>query len=543
MKRAAFFRTEYLCLIVILAIMALFFHLSLITHWADSELWAISVSRIFSLDTPDWGSHYKIAFHSFLKWLYFFPLNNLETINGARLEFAFLGAAIAILLVFLEREFREKRTLPGIAALLFCSSSFFLSQGYRVRSDLLACFFQISALWLSIRFLREPGRQAGLFILSVGTLNLLMFLATPKAVYHFIVNAVVTVVLASRSPARRAHLALFFCVLFGPLFLAALLILANWDTYQTAANFFLRSFEGGHGHPPYLSRAAFIYVFQFVSQNPLLFLLWVAATVSSFINWRNEMSYSRALALGSVISVGLIVLHNDRLPFFVFSLLPIPILHVALLLDEKLQYIRSTWRFVAIAAIFAKALYWYTWQQAHDSNKLQRQAAQTIETYLERYPNAIYYDEAAVLPRTNQIFFKVEPSHEGNSYFLLQMFEHRRPDLIFFSNGLFHYFDEVMAHLEENYYIQIGRGVYARAKFLPLQSVKDADLSDLCGANDTTPYYLYAGPNFMEMARIRDIDEIEGHPSNTLIACSPFGPIYFPEGRSFAQIFDFGVTN
>lgn len=540
MKRVVSLRYEHLCVIAILAITALFFHLSLVTHWDDSELWAISVSRLFSLDSPDRGSHYKIAFHSILKCLYFLPLDNLQTIIGARLEFALLGAATALLLVLLEREFRKNMVLPGIAALLFCSSSYFLSQGHRVRSDLLATFFQICSLWVSIRFLREPQKNAGLFISAIAILNLLMFLSTPKAIYQFFVNAAIAVTLAFSSPVRKTHLFLFFSVLFGPVLLATLLIVWHWDSYLTAAAFFFKSFQGEHGHPPYFSRIAFVYVIRFFTQNPLLVLLWVGAVVSSLKNWRKGDSFSRALALGSVLSVAFIVLHNDRLPFFVLSLLPLPILHLALFLDQKLQGVSSFWKYAVIVAAFAGATYWYSWQQVHNSNKQQKQALQTIESYLERYPRATYYDEAAILPRTNKIFLKIEPSHEGNSHLLFLMFREERPDLVFLSNGLFHHFAEVMKYLDENYYIQVGNGVFARAKFLPSKSGKEINFNTLCVADDSGPSYLYIGPNFMEMNVINNIDEIESLPQNALIACSYYGPISFPDGLSFAQIFDFG---
>jgi hypothetical protein len=74
----------------------LFLNLSTITHWADSELWSLSLAKAFQQHI-DASSDYKIIFNLFLLPIYYFDFSNTETILVARLFFAVNGLLIAAL--------------------------------------------------------------------------------------------------------------------------------------------------------------------------------------------------------------------------------------------------------------------------------------------------------------------------------------------------------------------------------------------------------------------------------------------------------------
>jgi hypothetical protein len=527
---------------ILFFIFAVFFlFLSLQVHWSDSELWSIGLSRhLFSMDNP--SLDYKSFFNFSLRWLYLIAPDNLQVIEGARLFYAVLGLILLLQIYTILRRAGRTSETSFWGLFLMAGSTLFLSQGFKVRSDILACVFQMAGviyfLFLFNQKKNNPRISWNPLFLSI-CLNFLVLLATPKAVYHLAVNFVFIFLVLSlhKVPWRKKYLLFNFAL---PLALFGLLAAFKHEEFATALRFFFKSYQASPYHPAFWDPQSFEFVGDAALRNLPLILLILAGLF--FRKARGEDKMTLAFAGGAVASLFFILIHNDRLPFFIFSLSAFPVLF-ATLIWTRLQ--NRAWRILMILFVVINgAFYIHSMKKAAGSSE-QREAILVMQKYLRDHGSPLYYDATSVLSKDNRIFIFPAPQHPGNQQEVLDTFN--RPDLslIFFGNRLFYYMTSLYASLEDHYFIQISPGVFARSHAIrATHQVTTEEWKDFClQFKMPATVYAYVGSGFADM-KLSDVKLScqSGYTAvsttEPFIALTPYEPIPFPKDRSFAQIFD-----
>lgn len=527
----------------------LFFDLALSARWSDSELWSLGLSKVlFHSSQP--SVDYKWAFNFVLNSVYRFELGNLQTVLSARIIFALLGLGVVAGVYVISLTISQSKRVAVWCSLFFLSSWLFLSQGYRIRSDLVACFFQVSALAF---YLWGRKRISSYFFVPLFVLlSLGILLATPKGLYHLLVN-LVYIYISERNQRRSAGSQAVKWGILGCLLLFAAFLFTKGPQFRTAFDYFVGSFSANSHRPSYLSVAAFRYVFETLKwQSVGIVSLLLAAAVS--MKYRTSFR-SPALAGAAVTALILILFHNDRLPFFIFSLMPIPMIYGGL-------YMATAWRsfsgpkgwkgaigVLVPVMILGQGLIGAHYIKSEQNNELQIQVQRYMQDYVGRHPGKLFYDATIVLPRDNQVYVFPAPGHAGNREEVLGILDRPEMSLIFFGNRLYEYVQDFYLSLEERFFIQIGHGVFARSYVMrsssPLTSERWREICQRAGASHL---YAYEGPGFLNMRILNEARPhscTQGAPevssAEEFLAFTPYEPFVIPDSLSFAQVFDAGL--
>jgi hypothetical protein len=547
-------RRSFFAAVLVLGV-SLFFYLALNTHWADSELWSLGVSRDLQGAMNEVVT-YKPLFHGYLALPYLFDLGNHATVNFARLQFAIVGL-LTILFVFL---FSKLVTGSRDSALwvtaTFATTTLFFSQGFKIRSDVLACLFQLAAvshcLWLCQR-----TKPVGWLEFAAGfLLQLITLLVTPKAVFHLAVNFsfILSFWRLNRDQPSGARARSYFLISLAGLSLPAMAVLF-WKRHEFASafEFFLHSYQSGPMRPDFWSREAWVYIENFFVSQWYLGILAFAAFFLPQAQKRAELTAEKAVGVAALVASVLILAHSDRLPFFILSLLPFPLLFVVLrslrwwTVLRGLRHARLALGFLVFAVLVNLGIF-LRGMIADGSNHLQVEAQQIMERVLAEYSVTEYYDGTIVLPRQNLYFAFPSPQHEGNWLEIERLIdsEFYGPSLFFFANRLFYYVRPLYSLLEKRFYIQVGPGVFARSKARRGRHVwSEVEWRRTCVFAPKGQVYAYQGSSFLDMKLFRpEPFDCSGPPPKLAItaefmAFSPFAPISMPGGKSFAQIFDY----
>ncbi len=529
--------------ILIATYVAGFMALALHTKWADSEIWAVSIARTLGFQAWDYGLSYKPLFYMTLRSVYSLDLSNVETFTAARLLYAAVGLGVLLLTYRLGRLLKLSFEARTLAVFLLATSSFFLERGFRVRSDQLATLFQLLGLTYYFQYVDQHtwGKPRTLVVSAL--LHVSLLLSTPKAIYQLLVNFYVYRVSqrffkVPETQKRHSRRVTLIFALAIPFSLFAVLAYFRTEQVLSALTFFVRSFAENPSQPAYFSLSSFQHYRRFVLENPLFILAGLVAVYWSLKNKIERKPSMSEFPLGGIAALTLffIIFHNDRLPFFLVSLLPL----VALFMGQQVvNVIRGTRLRILLVGLVLNGLFHGVQIWKSQSNDLQRAAIVSMQNYLAKYPGVLYYDGTAVLPRNNQLFANAEPKHLGNDDWLLKLLNDDKPDLFFFGNRLHHYFGRIMSFLDHENYIQIGPGVFARSKVSyyddPRNFLKHTR-AELCkGVSDNMDgLKLYTGDIFVEM------EPWDGASvPKKLVACSRFSQIDWPTELSFAKIFDF----
>ncbi len=539
-------------LVILVLIVTVFFSLAWVSHWSDSELWALGLARdFFKSHQP--STDYKILFNAVLNLSYHFPFDNRWTVQAARTIFAILGLGVVGLLSLFVYLLQKNKKAALWTGFLLLSSSLFLSQGFKLRSDMLACFFQILALCHYLWFRKKQKQSPFDYFLNI-LLCVTVLLATPKGIFHLAVNISFIYSMERLSGQGRFSKDTLLRIVPVVIGLFGIFLAWKWEQFQTAAVFFLQSFSASEHHPSFFSMEAFRYVGEALTQQWLMVLLLIQIFI---VKSKRPLSPQlQSLGWASLAALTLILLHNDRLPFFILSLLPLPIAFIGVASAEYFQHFcerlprpgRIGRDLIVIAATVQafSTVYNVYWAQ---NNQTQIQLQEQMQVYLRSYPETVYYDSTVVLPRDNSIFVFPAPMHFGNRQEVLGVL--KRPDLglVFFGNRLFYYLNDFYLELEEKFFIRIGKGVFAKAHVIRAQhKLSGEEWRNLCKELSADQVYVYEGSSFLEMkfmgrSKLQpcngDVPQIQS--KEDFISFSIYDPFETQNEKSFAEIFDAGL--
>lgn len=433
------------------------FYLAIHTYFSDSEIWAVSVARHFG-SNENISIYTKIPFYAILKTLYAIPLSNITHLEAARFIFFAIGIANVLVFYRLCQSIFKSRELALGLTILLQTTTFFLSQSFRIRSDNLSCLLFL--LFLLVAFSKTKSNR------TLAILSACLFAATPKAVYFLFAAVVAIYFVTTGSRWERFRRAMMVCLLPPLVFLCIGFIGSNFisrypmaQAYGTAALFFKSGFSDQL--TPYFSRSDFFFLMRFVHENPLHSILLVLGFFSSVrLLWRpqNASRFFKAIA---AVTVGLfvcLIFHNEKLPFYIASLLPSLLLSVGVLFQRANL---KTSRIGAICLIAFATFFPFSLKLAQlDGNSEQKAAILYLQNYIHANKVNSYYDAIGILPRQNHIYLFPGPSDARNPR-ILDEIEILQPALILYTAKL-HLLEPDLSIFLHHHYVHLGHGLWAR---------------------------------------------------------------------------------
>lgn len=466
------------------AILLFYAYLSFQGYFADSEIWSLNLGFHFP---QEWTHSWVFTRTFFYLPLYVFTgfLSSAKaTYISARL-FMYLNTLAQVFFVFrIILATTKSRTYALLGILLIITNTFYSTQAFRIRSDLISATLLLAAIFFSYSALQSRTKK----ICIVGCL-ICALLSTPKAVFIF--PAVLWVLLRSLSLSRR------FLIVFGFTGAVVLAVAAGInlrlgyisDMVGDFYKYLLTATEGDNQEIPLFSVRAFEYVNKFLSEN-WLFVLYLAGPFFLFEIKRFQKEMKSNPWLGSyLLSLLVFIFVPDKLPFFICSLIPFFTLAVHSLLaplfvSKSDSFLFSSRRLLGTLIVFVCSialLYQFANKSRsflqEDSNYEQMDFIAKFERYLDRNPGLSYYDVVGVIPQRSTIRHFAGPHQVETNELVAKMLVDLKPDLLLKTAKFEYLMYPDFQKMLDNDYISVSNGVYARAKpvYVPAtaDSIKD----------------------------------------------------------------------
>lgn len=539
--------SPYYFMILSVIMIAAFGLLSLNTQWSDSEIWAIAISKEF-LQFSDTTHYYKPLFNLILSLLHEIPLSNLDMLYAARVLFFLIAAGTVYGFYQLGKLVSQSKMAAAWSTLLLVTSTYFISQGFKVRSDVLATGLQIWGLVFFLKAYHKLDRDRLNLALSL-LFHLLLLLATPKGILHLIINFFVIGsnldLKASRLKAKMMYL--WTLVGLTPIFFGLIWVI-NPEAVTSPLEFFFNSYRESQYHPGFWSQQSAQHWLRWFVENWHLCLL--SLTILLCKKPQGEF-LSVQLGFGVVIAIAISFFNSDRLPFFVYSMSLIPILFLGLYSFEfifKRSYSHMLGKYLIFftlpALMFVKGIFYVYEMSQEADNEIQVESVLTMERYLVSHGLPKYYDGVGVLSRMNQSLALPSPQHSRGLQQIINILNDPELKVVFFSTRMFYFFESLYQALEERFFIEVGPGVFVRSYVMrSTPSVSLSEWSHVCRKlNWPTSIQVFEGNGFLKMRwAFKDVsceDPPKFKPGAEFLAFTEFRETSWPRGRSFAEIFD-----
>lgn len=471
--------------IELVLIFALFIAIGIFGYISDSEIWSISLAKNIS---NEWKSPWV-----FTRPIFYFVLGIFESAGSsskaifylAKIAFTINGALICGLTFFLSNKIaggksRESNLVALFACLLLLANTGFINQGSRVRSDLLAATLILLALSLTIEAkLRLRSREVLVWLSPI--------LATPKSIL------LVFSFLFLKIP--RGGRRFWFEVLI-------IFIVVLTFVYPQGVDHFTNSFQAAF----FESNASFfkrwMYVERiFAQNNEFIFLLFARALAlpirisKNYFRSNAEREVHESFGIFTLSATIVLILTPEKVPFLLAAYIPIFSIFAALIIDDLSALMRGQefslppmifkrLRFAAIA-ILSLSISGGAYKKGmdvleNDSSGSQMIAIETIEKYLDRFPNANYFDVIGIVPKRATIRMFAGPNDAALNAETAEWVMRNPPDLVFFTNKCIFLGQDFSSFVIRDYF-PIGGGAFARWFVLPPTARTPHGLIDFSG--------------------------------------------------------------
>ena len=419
------------------------------TFFSDSEIWPLSLSTHIWTEILRSSVHLKFTTH-FLLWISSLPAtSDLEVYFWARMLFALNGVAICGL-AFQITDLVFSRRAAWCSTLLLALSPTFTNQIFRIRADCISVTFFLLVIFISVKaHLRAQPRFPRL---AYGA-ALTMVLATPKSVYFLLALLPVWRLFPKRAR-LRARAWGFSLGIVG-------LLLAT--VYHEAINHFLAHFRETVAIPKYFSLFSFVYFFRVIQVDALIAL----GLVIYFLWPQQQTPLQKSLRLVMLITLTTVILHNEKLPFFLGSRIPIFAMGAGVAVDRLLTLLKPTLRFWAQIALpvllFSYFCKFHAASDLTNSNKEQQVAILNLgELMGKQYPNTRYWDAIGILPLQQPLFHFLGPGRLESNRSSLAYAQREAPEFVFLTNKFEFVLPETLAWLATDY-VALGQGIYGKS--------------------------------------------------------------------------------
>lgn len=426
-------KTKYFIFAV--ALVALYF-VGVTQYISDSEFWPMTLAKEFgSFKADNFALYYKFVFHALLKIPYFFDLTNSQHIMFVKNISTFIGLGIIVAFFCLCQKLFKSSFVSWIMMIVLITTQTFFSQYSRVRSDLLICLIFLISFLHILRVAEKQKFRVVDFVIQSG-LVLLAFFCSPKAIYWILMNfGFLFIYLDFLKNRFRAFL---ICVGSHFFFLSLMMLVGsalNVGALSNAEN----STSDALGYFMNSSMILFVYIIRMV-QFDLLYVALVMVGLLFFVFQKQRrrilQNRDKAVLYVGIVALGALAIHNQRLPFFIASLLPFISLLMGPLLTEFQTELHD--RRVAIASVmlllFSKYNILYAYGLYWRPNSTQLGEIHQIEKTVQGITSPLVFDGLGVLPRFRNVYLYIDPSPEQDRSALANTIKHANPDVILYNN-------------------------------------------------------------------------------------------------------------
>lgn len=447
-----------------------FIHMGWIGYISDSEIWIVNLSKNFS---SEWYFPWVITRPLFYGTLALFTAHAKDAISifdSAKIAGILNGVLIVFftyrLALFLtDKTSATKKITALLSITLLLTNLGFLNQGYRIRSDLFACTLLLFVLQKTLK----NEKTAGLKTFSLWVLPLF---CTPKAALNSIAFLVF--------PPTKKQL-LIALEIFVIAVISIILI------YPQGLEYFVDLFLTNKDQPTVTISVGF-YFWRLIRNNALFFILVLLRT-SLLIARINRNAFSsddtrrKQIKFGAFTGISVLVMciMPDKVPFFLATFLPILSVFSAFLVEDIFAIFdkeviserkkRNYKKFlISSVYIFSFALILKSQDEKSSliivNNKFtQYSAIKIIENYLNNFPKANYYDVIGIIPQRATIRRFAGPHDEKNNLLTAEWIKNNPPNLLFYVQKFF-FIEPTISELISKKYFLIGSKAYARWDYL-----------------------------------------------------------------------------
>lgn len=437
-------------------------------YTADSEFWSIALSKLlFSFDGHV-ALLQKLPFYFILNIPYHLFGNSLLVLLAEKSLFYLVSVGVFYLCYKILRfyQIENKMTLLFFVSLFLFESIF--SQTFRIRSDNLALLFFLILFYTGLRDSSDGLRQTIRFFL----IGLMMFLITPKSIYFLVMFFVYH--LSNQKiffKRMKSVLIIFLLPPFICLFLGFILDKFQMpylkDAYTKAVLYFLNSFHRQSFQSTYLSIDSFNFLIRTVFRSPL-HIMFIFTAIFMGLKFRRKLNKNEVILIPvAILGILFLIFHNQKLPFFINSLL-LPVFLFSFIIFAKCkQYITkpvpaTPVMFLLIAMSLVYSIYQISHLIIKQNGLTQISIVSKFQTYFNQYPESEIYDGIGILNSGNVLYSFAGPDDSNMKTMTLEMLKERRPDFIIYLPKLYELEPQLSLMLEYQY-IPISKGVWALA--------------------------------------------------------------------------------
>lgn len=455
----------------------------LFLSFEDSEIWGITSSRRL-LDDP-WhisSAHDKPLFSLILAFVQALARSDWSTLVAARWLTVSLAAGAVFTWYSMALDDRRSRRdqWQGLALLgAVATMPLLVFHLTRVRSDL----FAASAALLGLFFLTEfRGLLRRGIILTVSTTAVLLL--TPKSIDLALGLSLFYLLTCRTGQRASSRLHRWLWAFAGPCLLALGALVISRGTVIHALSYWLDSYRD----QPLTGANHWSALLETFRTAPLASLLLGGGLISSFLFWRRLSRHQLGLLAMSTVTIGFVLLHSQKFPFFLASRLPIIALGALpgwmLFISRQSTSKKRRLVVVAYAALClgqAVSLLWHLGAApaTHQAFRIDRQRELHSELldYIQRSGTRNYWDGIGLFPKTNTIFHYPSPSDRNNEV-LLEYVELQKPQLILQTSKMGVLQPQLLLWLQQNY-VELSPAVWTRAVTLSARSQSGRCLTEL----------------------------------------------------------------
>lgn len=522
---------EKFCFLTLCVLGIYFIHSSLTTFIADSEMWAVSLSKCLYPWVEGQGHSVlmKLSFYAPLRLVYLFSNDDFTLFLIARVLYGTIGLAIVVLTWFITFEVFKCKTTAYISSFLLLSSSFFYVHGFRIRSDLLASFLSLFLIYVVLIKLREGSKARFFDVLKIFCILILLAFSTPKSVYFFVslsgfiylfyksLGLHIVDKLFRKSRRKKLVFGTFFLLISTGFYFSHRIVKDAFSfIFLDAVNYISITFHPKPGVQPYMSRESFVFIEYFIEQNPFFSLLIILGFFYSFFNlfsWKkNHRAFSclEALSFFNILQFCALIFHTEKFPFFISSLLPALSIQAGMVFSSILKVARNDRTKEVLAFIVVVFLIFNTVRR-HErmyeifNNFFQRDAVNTLKNYFKNFGDVKIYDGIGIFPTTNTIFSLPDVATAEIKYDILEtIIAKSRPDFVLYVRKMA-IWEPALSRWFDQSYIDLGKGVWLRAEFkIPISQIQEY-LKKVKKPDESDPYFYISSSDILTLLKSKKL--------------------------------------
>ncbi len=439
------------------------------TQFVMDEFWQFGQSKYLGNGFFDtiWPAK-AVGYAVFYKPAHWLGWDAASAILIGRFQTALLAFGTLALLYAIARVLHQDRLRALLVVLLVLSFSTFIERVFRTRSESLALFLAMAALYWTIS--RDTERIKT--ILIAGAFSGLAFLATQKAIYFNLALGLGLTVEALSQLDIRAALkrgAALIAGWFAPILVYSLAF-GGWDMTAILLSLFKGPVEvATNGHAYYSNLDRFFW--QTIERNLLAYLLAAGGLVASVFKWKGLSPAQKIAVVFTLVMTILIARHNQPWPYVFIMVIPFLCLWAPVTLDLGSRGKIHSGRIQAIWAIAILLSFVRNFEYIGHDNRTNLDVIRQVDHLM--VPGERYFDGIGMLSNhadSQRRWLDARQVHiantEGEASDVMQKLRATPPHLIIDSYRIRNLHDLLSPFLE-NAYVRVAPNILVPGIRLP----------------------------------------------------------------------------